>query len=67
MTFELHLYNEAAGFDDAGVPLEVTRTISVDLPPPTEPNRYDRWTPDERSQALADLIDSMGAHARVTT
>ena len=59
MMLELHLYNPDAGFDAAGVPLEVTRSVTVNLPPPAVPNRYDRWTPDERAQAMADLLDAM--------
>ena len=59
MQIELRLYDPDAGCDDAGVPLEVTRTVTVNLPPPAEPNRYDRWTAEERAQAMADLLDAM--------
>ena len=67
MTFELHLYDEAAGFNDDGAPVKIDRTILVDLPPASTVNRFDVWTDAARAQAMADLLDSMAAHGRVAT
>jgi hypothetical protein len=56
---ELRFYDPSAGVDSDGVPNVITRVVTVNLPPPAEPNRYARWATEERAQAFADLLASL--------
>ena len=58
MKLELHLYDANAGFDDAGVPVEVTRTVTLDLPP-AQPGRFAWSNTEARCQAFADLLAAL--------
>jgi hypothetical protein len=62
MVLELRFYDPSAGCDAAGVPCEVTRVVTLDLPV-GQPSRFAWMNGEAKRQAFADLLAALSDDA----